>query len=175
MLCQASTQRCCRFATRCREAFNLFIHFFLGGIKFLSGGDTVHDQLGLHVIHRAVPLAFPQRCPIQIHAPGIHSLRCQLPDHALQPRIHLAFRQRVGNREIVLLDQRLQNLFAGFRALPLFARRFQFFADLHAQLGHGGYAVGFSGQILGELIVEFGQLLFFDPHHFRRVGIGLSH
>ena len=93
------------------HVFELVIHLFAGHFDAFRRGDAIDDQFRLHVILGALFLSLPQRHPVHVYRPWIHSLRRQRPHHALQSHVHLLFDERFRHREVMQLHDFCQDFF----------------------------------------------------------------
>src|SRR6185437_7898935 len=96
------------------------------------------------------------------------------PHRALQPHVHLPFHKRLRHRELIPLDQRLQNLFTRLRGLSLLFRSLKIGPDLASQFLESRNAATLARRILRKFIIQFGQLLLFDSRNFNLVCVRLA-
>src|SRR5271154_3539361 len=112
LLCQTSANCFGGFATMGGHVFEFVLELFVGGFDLFFGGDAVDDKFGLDVILGAVFLTLAQGDPIDVDGAGIDALLSQGANDAFQADVHLLFDQRLGNGEVVELDQFGDYLFA---------------------------------------------------------------
>ena len=112
-----------------------------------------------HLSGRRRALRLPQAIEIKLaHVFGAHALRRQCAQSAIQARIDLLLNQRLGNRELEVGDQCVEQPVRGFVLyVPLLIA-----GQVFAQFGGEVFEALVVAQLLGELVVQLGLDLFLD-------------